>query len=480
MKCDFLQTRIQSVFNLLKRVGFALLLWGGSVLAQTPDTLFTRTFGGEQNDWFFDVLQTSDSGMIACGFSRTWGNGEQDAYVVKTDAQGNLEWQQTYGTTDREQAVAIVAADVGYLVAIFHRVFTTGESRSETWLLRIDENGDSVSTTIYSLGTGFHIYPQSIVEAEPGYLMLAGVWTGQVWLMKVDMTGDSIWSRRYGSPSVSENTMRITNLQDGGYVLVGDARDGGFALRVNADGDSLWWFARVVDPFDEFMGVAETSDGSIVVGGVGVFDMWFVKLSADGELIWERYFGDPDLWDFCGDLLIDDQDNIWAACGHVFDFDDFILLRVSSDGDSVASGAWGGQSGDYVQRIIQLADGRIVLAGYSESYGAGLADGWLVWVDTGLPIEDDRLPVLPELLSLSAFPNPFNSTLSISLDVPLYQEVMLSLYDLLGREVDVVYRGRLSANTISYVAPAALSSGVYFLRASTNSQSVLGKVVLLK
>ncbi|MBL0063313.1 MAG: T9SS type A sorting domain-containing protein [bacterium] len=93
---------------------------------------------------------------------------------------------------------------------------------------------------------------------------------------------------------------------------------------------------------------------------------------------------------------------------------------------------------------------------------------------------NDHSPIVPQEFSLSVFPNPFNSTLSISLDVPLHQEVTLSLYDLLGREVDVVYRGRLSSQTISYVAPAALSSGVYFLRASANSQSVLGKVVLLK
>ncbi len=86
--------------------------------------------------------------------------------------------------------------------------------------------------------------------------------------------------------------------------------------------------------------------------------------------------------------------------------------------------------------------------------------------------------VQPEMIA--AFPNPFNSILNISLDVPLHQEVTLSLYDLLGREVDVVYRGRLSSSTISYVAPAALSSGVYFLRASAGERSVLGKVVLLK
>ncbi len=89
-------------------------------------------------------------------------------------------------------------------------------------------------------------------------------------------------------------------------------------------------------------------------------------------------------------------------------------------------------------------------------------------------------PLIPDEFSIHAFPNPFNSTLSISLDLPLHQDVTLSLYDLLGREVDVIYRGRLASQTISYVAPAGLSSGVYFLRGESGDESELVKVVLLK
>ncbi|MCB1059017.1 MAG: T9SS type A sorting domain-containing protein [Calditrichaeota bacterium] len=91
-----------------------------------------------------------------------------------------------------------------------------------------------------------------------------------------------------------------------------------------------------------------------------------------------------------------------------------------------------------------------------------------------------HLPSLVSALDLDVFPNPFNSTLRVTLVAPLNSDVSVLLYDLLGREVDVIYRGRLSSNTISYAAPAALSSGVYFVRASTSSQVSLKKVVLLK
>jgi len=97
-----------------------------------------------------------------------------------------------------------------------------------------------------------------------------------------------------------------------------------------------------------------------------------------------------------------------------------------------------------------------------------------------LTIGEEHAPEWPHVFALSAFPNPFNSTLSISLDVPLHQEVTVSLYDLLGREVDVIYHGKFDNSTLSYTAPPTLASGIYFLHASTSTQTQMQKVVLLK
>ncbi len=471
-----------SVFNLLKRVGFAVLLVGELTTfshAQTPDTLFTRTYGGPQDEWFQDVKQTSDGGFIACGHTESWGNGRVDAYVVKTDALGNFEWQRSYGTSEVESAKAIFETSYGYLAVVAFISYVQDSTRAETRILRLGLDGDSLSTTIYSLGIGGFIYPNSAESCIGGNYAICGRWAGQFWLMKVNEMGDSLWSRTYGSPTMGEQANRVAVLRSG-YLLAGNGDHSGLAIRVDEEGDSLWSFTRVINPLDEFRGAAEAMDGSLVLGGMSNFDLWFVRLSASGEMIWERHFGDEGLWEFCNDIVIDSTDNIWAACNRSFDLEDLILLRISIDGDSVTSRTIAGQAYDAPFRIIQLQDGRLVLAGTTESFGAGLADGWLLWMDTGLPVDDRHQAMLPDAISLSAFPNPFNSTLSISLDVPLHLDVTLSLYDLLGREVDVVYRGRLASSTISYVAPAALSSGVYFLRATAGTQSVLGKVVLLK
>ena len=93
---------------------------------------------------------------------------------------------------------------------------------------------------------------------------------------------------------------------------------------------------------------------------------------------------------------------------------------------------------------------------------------------------NERPNELANTYSLTLFPNPFNSTLSVSLTIPAHQETTIALYDLLGREVDVIYRGRLASSTISYRAAAGLASGIYFVRAEAGGRAEMRKVVLLK
>ena len=175
------------------------------------------------------------------------------------------------------------------------------------------------------------------------------------------------------------------------------------------------------------------------------------------------------------ELRIDanDNDSLWQV--------QFIALRQNASDDSVVINMERVAAEQYENEWTVSADSVIWYCYFRvedlwENVAVTSIDTLYVGVSSGSELK----PTAVEDFSLSAFPNPFNSILSISLEVPLYQDVTLGLYDLLGREVDVVYRGRLSSSTISYVAPAALASGVYFLRASAGDVSVLGKVVLLK
>ena len=70
------------------------------LIAQAPDTLWTRTFGGVANDMGYDVERTSEGGYIITGWTQSFGAGGYDVYLIKTDAGGNMLWEKTYGGSE--------------------------------------------------------------------------------------------------------------------------------------------------------------------------------------------------------------------------------------------------------------------------------------------------------------------------------------------------------------------------------------------
>jgi len=165
----------------------------------------------------------------------------------------------------------------------------------------------------------------------------------------------------------------------------------------------------------------------------------------------------------------------------VLDPDTSEIVYAWVDGDGIYKGLGYGEWDRYIAaETPNSGNGVSVLPGWPRTF---VRSGVGIWSYTKSRELDSRIPPpssVIDQISLSAFPNPFNSTLSISLDVPLHQEVTVSFYDLLGREVDVVHQGRVGSATLSYVAPASLASGIYFLRAVAGGQARMQKVVLLK
>ena len=104
------------------------------------DTIWTRTYGGSDGDYSNSVAQTSDGGYIAAGYTSSFGAGYNDVYLVKTDAVGDTIWTRTYGggNTDKGYSVA-QTSDGGYIVAGYTRSFGAGED--DVYLVKTDSLG---------------------------------------------------------------------------------------------------------------------------------------------------------------------------------------------------------------------------------------------------------------------------------------------------------------------------------------------------
>jgi hypothetical protein len=213
-------------------------------LAQPPDTLWTRTYGGSDYDKAYSVQQTVDGGYIMAGCTGPYYY-LTDIYLVKTNSSGDTLWTRT----DRHTM--------------------------EDW-------GHSVQQT-----------------ADGGYIVAGrtGIEGCDVYLVKTDSSGDTLWTRAYdGQPGdnwASDRAYSVQQTTDGGYIVAGETapipsyvRDM-YLVRTNGQGDTLWTRTYGGGSDDEAYCVQQTADsGYIVAGytyslGAGDADFWLVKTGPD-------------------------------------------------------------------------------------------------------------------------------------------------------------------------------------------------------
>ena len=86
------------------------------VLAEAPDTIWTRTYGGESNDEAFKVIETSDGFFVLAGYTESFGAGGSDVYLLKLDSNGDDIWIKTYGGEGNDAAYSVMETSDGYYV----------------------------------------------------------------------------------------------------------------------------------------------------------------------------------------------------------------------------------------------------------------------------------------------------------------------------------------------------------------------------
>jgi hypothetical protein len=304
--------------------------------------------------------------------------------------KATTEWIQQYplGFDAHVRSIA-QTADGGYILAGHNRLNSVTSSKA--LLVKVDSSGNTQWYKSYGIGGRFTDEAHRVLQTSDGGYAVAGVtWisntTGNFWVFKVDASGNMLWNITQGG-TYNCNAWGLIETDDGGYVgagfttyLAGDTDL--FIIKIDSSGKVLWRQVYGTPGNDVAYSVIQSSDGGYAfTGRQNGHQLWLVKTDASGNSQWNYTYGDPKVGSN-GYSLVQTSDGGYAMGGTVNTPSDFFLVKTDSNGTVQWSKAYGGKSEDIARSLVQTVDGGYLLAGYTESYGVGTQDVWLVKTDS--------------------------------------------------------------------------------------------------
>jgi hypothetical protein len=292
---------------------------------------WNKTYGGAGADEAWGLAVTSDGGYAIAGNTNSFGAGNYDFWLVKTDASGNVQWSQTYGGTKGEWLRSLAAtSDGGYAIAGDTTSF--GAGRYDFWLVKADADGNMQWNKTY--GGAENDYAYSVVETlDEGYAI-----AGNGLLVKTDALGNVEWNTTWGGPIVYEEANSLIVTSDGGYALAGSTSYAFWLAKTNPYGTIQWSKTYTADDNAWAYSLVATPDGGYALAGSTAHirssqvNFLLVKTDANGVMEWTRTYGIGDAHSLV--ITSDGGYAIAASTKQYFEYSggDFILIKTDEAG----------------------------------------------------------------------------------------------------------------------------------------------------
>jgi hypothetical protein len=362
-----------------------------------PSSHFCKAIGGKNYEESESLIQTSDGGYAIAGFTFSFGAGEDDVYVVKLDANGNLQWTKTIGGKKEDVGSSLIqTSDGGYAIAGQTNSFGAGED--DVYVVKLDANGNLQWTK--TIGGPESEIGNSLIQtsnggyAIAGYTKSFGAGDRDFYVVKLDANGNLQWTKTIGGPKEDWSSSLIQT-SDGGYAIAGYTSSFGageqdvYVVKLDANGNLQWTKTIGGKWWDSGYSLIQTSDGGYAIAGTtysfgaGQADVYVVKLDANGNLQWTKTIGGPGYE--IGHSIIQTSDGGYAIAGYTKSLDavdwDFYAVKLDAKGNLQWTKTIGGENDDSGSSLIQTSDGSYAIAGSTSSFGAGDWDVYVVKLD---------------------------------------------------------------------------------------------------
>jgi hypothetical protein len=361
-----------------------------------------KTFGGNDSDTGNSVRQTSDGGYIVVGSTFSFGTGQADFWVIKTDSNGNKLWDKTFGglywdiPTDVKQT-----NDKGYIIT--GRTHSFGAGNIDVWVIKLDETGNVQWNKTY--GTQYYEGGiESQQTTDGGYIIIGSknlslFSSYDVWLIKID-DGNEQWNRTFGGQS-ADFGHSVKQMTDGAFIIAGSTHSYGtknnstaafWLIKTDQYGTMQWNRTYGGTTYDTASSVQRTTDGGyIIIGSKNIAepskaDIWLIKTNQYGEEQWNKTYG--GIMDDYGYETYQTSDGGYIIIGTTSSYgagdEDAWMIKTDTYGNVQWSKTYGGKSDDTGDSFNQTMDGGYIITGYTASYGKKnyTTDLWLIKTDS--------------------------------------------------------------------------------------------------
>lgn len=459
---------MKTIYLLRNTFAIVLIFVFGASHAQV--ITFEKTFGGTRQDYGHSLARTADGGYILAGQTFSFGDTTSDTYLVKTDADGNQQWMKTIGSDTLDGANSILqTSDGGYFITNHTEGYGAGDC--DAWMCKTDATGNILWNQTY--GCPDDDIGLDAMETSDHFIVTVGVArtvdpSGDAFLAKYTLAGDVIWIKNYGGPG-GQDGWRITQAIDGGFVVAGNTIENAngpvdiFVFKTDADGTLLWSRNFGGSGEEHAFGLCRSSDGGYVICGSstsfggGDEDVYLLKIDENGIQQWSRNYGGP-LQDAATGIVLA-SDGGYALTGFTKSFG-FPLEAIVIKTDSFGNQQWMKTYGDATWQkecnwIVACPDGGYAMIGSKQQTGSTNADMYFVKTDS----QGNTSLNVPNIEDISqkfiVYPDPAVNSISLSFD-NLVSNPIVRIYNCFGK---LVFEGMNEKK----VNIASFSEGVYFI-----------------
>ncbi|MGY5873809.1 MAG: hypothetical protein RTV72_16290 [Candidatus Thorarchaeota archaeon] len=365
--------------------------------------LWNRTYGGFDQDRCYDLTICNEGGYALVGYTESFTGGDKDIWALRTDNDGNVIWSKYFGNTSGDDAgYSIVECENGdFIIGGFSYLGANSDARVD----RLDKDGNLLWTTLVGLAATDDLFID-IIETTTDSIIAVGQTSSwgaggtDVLAVCLDANGNEIWMRTYGGGS-EDHSQSIVECDEGGFAILGYTMSYGeglfdyWLLRLDIDGILLWDCTYGGLNSEQGIDLVQNIFGGFVLVGQSRSlgdangDFWVISVDRNGNEIWNATYASGGIDMATG--IVECARGGYAVIGvidYISGVDSARLVRIDTDGTQLWSGFYYGATIDHCYSIAEIYPEEFALAGYTDSYGAGSFDAWLLLIP-GVPRFDN-------------------------------------------------------------------------------------------